>query len=190
MGPMNMDKTILNASLDKLVRREDIEETVADINEILEKYSNHSDEIALYQRERVDNRLLREAQALLPLEGVGHYRGSSRKIENGRIITYKKPEAAVEIHFRKKKAVFADLNVEELVEVAEIVKNEEDVQQMILAAADSRHYKEGVLGDEAKTLDNYFLERVDILTPAPLRFKLGIPPWTNQDRKTVYTKPL
>jgi len=181
-----MDKPILNAGLNKLVKGEDVEDAVADINEILGRYSNHSDEIALHQMNRRESRLLRDAQELLPLEGVSHYRGSNRRVKNGRIITYSTPEAAVEIHFRKKKAVFAGMNADEVVDAVAKIREGRSLQEMIKDMEDGRHFKEEALGDEAKTLDNYFLERVDVLTPAPLKFRLGIPPWTTQNRKTVY----
>ena len=194
---MGMDIINLNANLQNILDREDIEGNVKSAEEILKKYANYADKTMEFIRTRLKGRFLREQLKFEDLSGVGRFTGKKRREKKQKIFSFHKDEKAIEFYFRRKQYSFEeyvkdfhdsgreyDGDVEERMgeDFAMTV-----YQEMLTGKENYRHHSESALGSESRTIDHYLLEKVDILEKCKGTIFFGKLPWFPKTKcETVY----
>ncbi|MBU0760714.1 MAG: hypothetical protein KJ600_01905 [Nanoarchaeota archaeon] len=178
-------RIILNASLDNIARKVNIEENVHDAVEVIARSSDFADKTLFFMRDRPKSEFLEEVLDYQDLSRVGHYRMSRRKSRRRQIITFQKPEWGVEFYFnRTEPDVVAHLMG--LIKQGRTYDNAE-MTQVVLGAIGKKAPSEALLGSEARTLDAYVLDHVDVVKPSSIIiFGCQVPWFTQRMRQEVY----
>jgi hypothetical protein len=161
----NIDIIILAAGLDSIVRKENVEERVQKCVRVLTNYANRADETLMHLKDRPGSELLLESFQNLNLPKIGFYKSTRKKKRKSWTISFSKPGVTIDFVFKRGK-VDQNENLGRMAARRNITK--EDMQQALLEGAMfDKHHHEVILGKEARTLDFYKIDHVDVVTPQP-----------------------
>ena len=178
-------RIILNASLDNLAREINIEENVQDALEVIAQYSNFADSTLLYMGTRPDSEFLAEVLQHQDLTTVGRYNMVRKKWRKVQIISFEKRDLEIKFFFYRTQPNVAEHIVEKIQSGKAYSK--EDLMKIILGSTQGMSPHESLIGKQARTLDTYALDHVDLVRFNPL-FIVGFQmPFRAREKKRIYT---
>jgi hypothetical protein len=186
-------RVILAASLNKIIRKQDISESVADAETVLREYAALAEETQQFRRTRQDGRFLEERLEYQDLSAVGSFQGRKRDKKGARVLSFQNGNQAVEFFFQRREYSATDLMQELVTSGKKYGDGVEDraIRDILVntlnETSDFKHPSELTLGKESRTLDHYMLERVDVVEKKPRSvFGIEIPAFSVDKRETVY----
>jgi len=195
MSAVNNARILLRASLDKIENRESLEESVEDAVEVLMQVSNAADNTLLFIRDRPDGEYLRNQLEYDDILNIGHYKLSRQKKKDLHKVTFAKPECTITFTFKRRQYSMEEKLLDMVRRGPETT--EEDMKYITAATirdslSDNMGHtmQEDLLGANARTLDTYALDKVDVITPAPRRIgNWAVPLLKTTMTETVYQTP-
>jgi hypothetical protein len=192
------DRMILSAYLNKIVEGVDVVESIGFAEEAIRNSAKKADAVQHHRRTREGSGWLDEQLSYLGLDTVGIYTGSRKRIKNGAMFAFQKQDGpVVEFYFKRGKYTFEEAIVEACNRDEELDDDSREAfANSIIADAMSRvpgkdeqvrSYDEATLGKQARSVDGYVLERVDMVSIKPrtvLGFELPIYIWPEQERSS------
>jgi hypothetical protein len=165
------ERLVLNAALDKILEEKFNEEDLKDIVRILKTYGLQSDAARLEFQKRKGSEALLERMDFLNLENVGKYNVSREKRKETIIIIFSKDNKSIKFHLRRKEYDLS-LQYREVEKLMTRVGGQEKIR-LTGAMVKSIRNKTGpaseqILGKDSQSIDCYWLEKVELVTPTRL----------------------
>lgn len=163
------DRLQLNASLDGLLRAENIEQNIAEVDEILRNYASSADEIK--RRQERTGGAFQDQLEILDLNHVGRYTGERQIKKDYLIISFTKESVTIEFYYKKTDQTQEDFGRD--VKKAGMKINDSEkraimdnmLKEVMSGSPNNRSFSETILDHESRTLRSYKLEKVDIAGP-------------------------
>ncbi len=193
-----MDKShnriIVASSLRKIEEGTEVEESVKAIDDVLRELAKSADQTQSYLQTREQGGFLETELNVQDLETVGMYRTTRKFSKTQKTVSFSREGIAIEFQYtRRKDYTFTKgLISANLEEVAQSVDAGTLAQAAMLTMFTGKdiglHHRELELGKEARTLDPYVLEKVEVVKTAPLKvFGINIPFIPAEKREEVYS---
>ncbi len=191
-----MDKShnriVVASSLRKIEERFEVDESVKAIDDVLRELAKSADQTQSYLQTREQGGFLEDELNVQDLETVGMYRTTRKFSKTQKTISFSRKDVAIEFYYaRKQYTLFESLKDINLEEAAGNVNVRMIMRAAIVTAVTGKdislHHRELELGKEARTLDPYILEKVEIVKTAPLKvWRIEIPFFSAEKREVVY----
>lgn len=182
---MSIDhRIILNAALNRIVQKQQIERSVEEAVNVISHYSAMADQTLFFMNDRPNSDWLKEKVKFFDMTNVGHYVMSRVKKKDYQIVTFQNQNIGVEFYFERTKSD-AIIELLKRSEQGESFSKEQMSEVLLGQVFQNKNLDEMLVGDHARSLETFALNHVDLLTPKPI-YVLGFELWQTTDHETVY----
>ncbi len=154
-------RLILNASLNSIIEKTELEENINDAVEVISNYSAAADKTLFFMKDRPNSKWLQQDLDYKDLKNIGNYKTTRRKNKNKQVIMFKNDVEGVEFIFKRDEANI----VSEL--IGNVRKGEEyskdEITKAILGATSNKSINESLIGNNARSLNAFKLDKVNII---------------------------
>ncbi len=187
-------RMILNASLDKIINRENLEESVRDCEGVFRNSSENSDRTLRHLKSREKSDSLKVQLEYDDLTNVGHYKLKRRVTSKEKIIGFYQDNFGVEFYFERDVIDAGNQLVELASSGSEFNSNELDklgktiVNDAVLLGELKHNAGEILIGKSSRSLESYKLKKVFKTEKVPrVLFGYSLPVFPKTIREIVYS---
>ena len=183
-------KLYINSSLDKIIRGEDIENSVETVVDNMKIFLSAEDNVLLHMRGREQSRYLHDSLDYLELNCVGNYSVYRKRGKDKRVVSFCRSPFVLDFCFVRRDLDILDPSLDTL---KSSKLDEKDLEAVINKnllkvgkGGSPVHQNEILLGENSRDLGGFSLGRVDLVKEVPSYF-FGLVPYMKKLRETVYS---
>ncbi len=199
MAEHNYNRILISSGLQKIEKREKVEESVRTIDDVLRLLAQNADQTLRQMKMREGSRFLEENLDLLDLKTVGLYHTQRRVERERKIISFQREHIAIEFYYNKLSTPNKKAAVEEVVEdesyfsgglvlLSRRLPPEVMAQQIQAIGSQMQHSENISVKRKERSMGAYVLDRVDVVSSVAYQFfGVELPFFDKKKRETVYS---